>query len=213
MPVLDGLEATQRIRELQSQGMLAEGFGGTIVALTANAVKGDREKCIDAGMDDYLSKPVGAKEMLRMLAKYLPDQSVANQRLDTSEQSNSGSAAAMPDQTDCKPPINLDAALKRCLGDAGFLGQIFDQFKAEVPTCLLDLKSSVEVSDFSSAVRIAHSIKGAAGMVVAEPLRACAADIERLARDEPSENLLELIDQLDGKLQETLDYLDRLEMD
>jgi CheY-like chemotaxis protein/HPt (histidine-containing phosphotransfer) domain-containing protein len=63
MPTMDGLEATRQLR--------ARGFGGPVVALTANAMAGERERCLDAGCDDYLTKPVDREEFLRMLTRYL----------------------------------------------------------------------------------------------------------------------------------------------
>ena len=68
MPEMDGLEATRKIRALE------HGDGLPIIAMTANAMKGDREKCLEAGMDDYVSKPINRMELLRTLAKWTPVQ-------------------------------------------------------------------------------------------------------------------------------------------
>ncbi|QDS91534.1 Sensor histidine kinase RcsC [Roseimaritima multifibrata] len=69
MPEMDGFTATREIRRLQSVGELPEQL--PIIALTANALKGDRERCLDAGMDDYLTKPLLAAQLQAMLEKHL----------------------------------------------------------------------------------------------------------------------------------------------
>ncbi len=69
MPEVDGFAATREIRKRESAGPASRRL--PIVALTANALKGDRERCLEAGMDDYLSKPIGRDELRAMLAKYL----------------------------------------------------------------------------------------------------------------------------------------------
>ena len=67
MPVIDGYETTRQIRHQQNDGQRS-----IIVGLTAHAMVGDREKCLDAGMDDYLTKPVMEEDLLEMLQKWLP---------------------------------------------------------------------------------------------------------------------------------------------
>jgi CheY-like chemotaxis protein len=74
MPEIDGVEATRRIREAQAAGDPAFPTSLTIVAMTANAMTGDREICLAAGMDDYLSKPVKSADLRKLLDRYLnPD--------------------------------------------------------------------------------------------------------------------------------------------
>ena len=69
MPVVDGFEATRAIRRRESAG----GPRLPVIAMTANAMKGDRERCLEAGMDDYLSKPISVDALYALLTKYLPD--------------------------------------------------------------------------------------------------------------------------------------------
>ena len=69
MPVMDGFEATQKIREMTAQGILSR---IPIIALTANALSGDREKCLDAGMDDYLAKPFEIDQFLEKILAHVP---------------------------------------------------------------------------------------------------------------------------------------------
>jgi CheY-like chemotaxis protein len=77
MPVMDGLEATRAIRLAQAAGEPGFPRDLRIIAMTANAMSGDRERCLAAGMDDYLAKPVRSDELRKMLARHLPPISAA----------------------------------------------------------------------------------------------------------------------------------------
>jgi two-component system sensor histidine kinase/response regulator len=76
MPEMDGFEATRRIRQVEA----ARGTHTTIVAMTAHAMSGDRQRCIDAGMDGYIAKPVSRKALVQTLAEYSPRESVAEMK-------------------------------------------------------------------------------------------------------------------------------------
>jgi PAS domain S-box-containing protein len=208
MPVLDGLEATRQIRDLQKQGLIDEGFGGTIVALTANAVVGDRERCLEAGMDDYLSKPVEAGTLRKMLKNYLPAHQNESEEVDDFiEYDEDQKLPAMHHREENFPPIDMDKALERCMGDMKFLKSIFESFRADSQAYL----DQVGESDREAAMRAAHSIKGAAGMITAEPLRAVAEKVEmQLKLSEPVEGISDLMAELHEQMDRTLSFIDSL---
>ncbi|HKP20022.1 MAG TPA: PAS domain S-box protein [Thermoleophilaceae bacterium] len=145
MPILDGYEATGRIREREGRGDRVP-----IVAMTANTMEGDRERCITAGMDDYLPKPLRAEEL-----------EVALRR-------------ALADDEDAEPLVDRDV-LDELLGDEGLMDLFFEETSAQLDA----LNEAADAGDTPEVQRLAHTIKGAAATVGATRLAALAAEIEQ----------------------------------
>jgi len=161
MPVMDGFEATSRIR--------ASIPGIPIVAVTADAMSGDRDRCLSKGMNDYLSKPVDLKELANVLAKWLPI-------------SGSGDAAQTPaprDGEQADAVFNVEALLRRLMGDRQLAGTIVKGFLQDAPLQLNILRERLNQGDAPGARRQAHLLKGAAATVSAERLRGIALEMER----------------------------------
>jgi len=156
MPELDGLDATRQIREREMQ----RGGHLPIIAMTAHAMKGDRELCLSAGMDGYLMKPIRAEQLFRQI-----------------EDSTNVAPDGSPDSVLPLPElVDWNAAGKAVNGDQGLLGQVLEAFLAEGPQLLETLQSSFAARDGKRFQRAAHTLKSA--------LRtfgiASAADVENL---------------------------------
>lgn len=162
MPVLDGMKATSRIRELEADS----GRHIPIIAMTARAMKGDRERCLAAGMDDYVSKPIRKPKLLTALNSICPK------------------PVAEPDASE--PDVNCavvdwDDALETTDHNQSILLAIVEAAVLEVPDVCDQLQQAVAERDAAAAERLAHTMKGAAQAIAARPLAAVAADIEQMA--------------------------------
>ena len=164
MPVLDGLEATRRIREREE----GTGHHVPVVALTAHAMPPDRERCLEAGMDDYLSKPIRLAEIRAVLARWLPG---------TGDETLPPPPAPAADRRS----VDLALALEQLDGDEELLELAVDAFLQGAPAQLEELRSASSTRDAVALKRLAHGLKGAAGGVGAEPLREEAQRLEALA--------------------------------
>ena len=175
MPVMDGLKATREIRkkeeEFKAQGskqkLSARLERVPIIAMTAHAMAEHRQQCIDAGMDDYVSKPVNPEELIEVIEKQI-----------------SGSAEpvkpAAPVETQ---PVEEDvfdrsALLERVGGDKDLLNEIIAMFIEDIPVQLEELKQGIKENDAAVMRGQGHKIKGASATVGAEAMRQAAHEIE-----------------------------------
>ncbi|MBV5340181.1 MAG: response regulator [Deltaproteobacteria bacterium] len=193
MPVLDGYEAVREIRTRELTQNLAR---TPIVAMTAYALLGDREKCLDAGMDGYLSKPARPAEILAMLNKMVPDSVVKNnpnQALSTTlpipENSEEGVAV-----------FDRHSLLERLGGQEAMLKIFFDMFDKNVTGYLELLMAAFEQGDLEQVRIQAHTIKGAAGNISALRVSKTAAAMENLAREGQLAGAADLLPQLKDEI-------------
>jgi len=174
MPVMDGFEATRQIRQPQSA---ISDRQIPIIAMTAHAMQGDREKCLEAGMNDYVSKPLSARALVEVLEKWLPKENAAgamrSEETGKRKEEDEGSSPTVWDRA---------AMLERVLGDEELAGRILERFRVDIPRQIQVLKEFLEAGDVSGVEREAHTIKGVAANVGGEALRAVAFEMEKASR-------------------------------
>ncbi len=170
MPEIDGIEATARIRELEAK----RGTFTPIVAMTAHAMAGDRERFLEAGMDDYISKPISRarlREVLRGVGRTSPPDTPAVP-LDL-----------VADMDMAEQAYDRDVLMERVESDAELIRMLVDVFESDRSKLLGDIESALADDDAEALERAAHTIKGALGVFGAEPARARAERLEFIGRE------------------------------
>lgn len=178
MPVMDGLEATRRIREKES----GTGSRVPIIAMTAHALVGDRDRCIEAGMDHYISKPIRKRDLataLEMFDRPQVDSEDTHETTKVSTTQLSGEVAK----------INLDAALEAMENDQAILVSVIEAFIAEAPSLLKDFADAAQSRDQAVALRSAHTLKGNFAILQQSDEKQLWQDLETLARNGELESL------------------------
>jgi CheY-like chemotaxis protein len=177
MPEMDGLEATRAIR-VQEQNT---GRHLPIVAMTAHAMKGDRERCLEAGMDDYLSKPVQKAELFRVL------------EAQGSTRPATGPEAAVVSND---AVFDMSVALDRVDGEREVLEEIVRLYLTDAPSRLEEIEQGLAQGDAKRLVCAAHSLKGATGCLGGSRAADAAQRVEQLAANADLDHAVEAVDQL-----------------
>ena len=200
MPVLDGYGAVQEIREIER---LRSSVRIPIVAMTAYAMQGDREKCLAADMDAYLSKPARPAEIVAVLEQLVPDQKQTSQ----TDQPVQAIQATQPDEAsqtepeDTEPVFDRASLLERLGGREEMIGRFVDMFTRNVAAFQESLLSAVESRDGEQIRVQAHSIRGAAGNISARRVWRTASDIEAHAREGRLDEVAGLVVQLNNEIE------------
>ena len=179
MPVMGGIEATQaiRAREARRSWAMAGGWKPVpIVAMTAHAMEGDRQRCLEAGMDDYVTKPIKPKELFAAIDRVC---SSGENEGDDPEMSLLEDAQKLGERSD----LNLEQTLELLDGDADALKQLVDIFFADLGAKLQALKAAASDGDCATLMSVAHTFKGSVGVFNAGPSLEAAAAVEHAARD------------------------------
>ena len=204
MPVMDGLEATRRIRDPHSSVL---NHAIPVIALTAHAMRGDREKCLAAGMDGYLTKPVTAAALTEALEVWVTmDPSPRTpQEPRGPEAIGVGAAPEMEDAIGTEDAETEDAGtevfdraalVERLMGDADLAGEILAGFLDDIPRQMQALHASLAAGDRAAVEMQSHTIKGAASSINAEALRRAAQAMEEAAHSGDLSAAAGLMDQL-----------------
>jgi signal transduction histidine kinase/HPt (histidine-containing phosphotransfer) domain-containing protein len=177
MPEMDGLESTKRIHQNWLNGTLTS--KPRIVAMTANAMQGDRELCLSSGMDDYLSKPIRPAELVRVLWECQPISSNISVKISS---------------------INIDT-LHEVVNDIGgedpeFLLELIDSYLDNTQSLLQELYTSFAEHDFELMLRTAHSLKSSSGVIGADDLSSLCRELEAHLRNNNLEDLDIKIDKI-----------------
>lgn len=204
MPVMDGYTATRIIRESFEQGQLP------IIAMTAHALAGEREKCLAAGMNDYVSKPVEPPLLYQAIARWAPNRS-DKAPMTTDEPRNLEMAPVIEPPVTVQinsPPklegFDLQAALMRMGGNKALLLQLMNDFVKQYQDFSARLEQAMAAGDYVGAGREIHSLKGVAGTLGIDHLAAIAARFEKTLKQGASELLDPLKSELETELAKTL---------
>ena len=201
MPVMGGYEATEKIREYELKGA-ADGPGKTnvaripIVAMTANAMSGDREKCMAAGTDDYIAKPVTKGVLLAMVDKWLCSSPADDvEPAHGTDQTPRGEEILSVDI-----PMDYEKALAEYEGDQEFLMTVLNGFLERAKTQMQTLRQALSSGDAETVREEAHAIKGGSGILRADALSRAALELETLGRSGALEGGLELFERMEREL-------------
>lgn len=182
MPEMDGLEATRQIRNPLSA---IPNRTVPIIAMTAHAMQGDKEKCLEAGMNDYVAKPISPQALAEALEKWL-----LKEEAECGIQATEGRSQKAEEDRQPSPPIWDRAGLvERLMGDEDLAGTILQGFLADIPRQIEALKGYLEAGDAAGVERQAHTIRGAAGNVGGNTLRTLAFELERAGKSGDLESI------------------------
>jgi len=218
MPEMDGIDATRIIRKDIDSDHLP------IIAMTAHAMKGDRKKCLDAGMNDYVAKPIDSKELLVKLAKWIPVKRktsgsdsinnvkdlimVSNQGNYISSLVNSNSKVSFPNRM---PGIYIEDALKRLMGNAVLLKKLLHQFAEEYADAAQEIRTLLEKDSKVKALQLCHTLKSVAGNISAKRLYISSRKLESEIKNGTDSRIHKVFLDFDENLQEVLESIKRLE--
>ena len=207
MPEMDGMEATREIRRLESAGQQIARSGDhiPIIALTANALDGDRQKCLEAGMNGHVGKPIQAKELIRAIETLTASATIPQQR--ETQSSVPDHRTDPPARDDGRRPLIVDELAHRCMGSRTVACAILDEFESQLPRDLNALEQHVTSGDVDGIARIAHALRGAASTVAARDVFAVATELEKLARAEQIESVEAELITLQLEVERCLEYL------
>ena len=230
MPEMDGFEATQKIRAME-QGTSRH---LPIIAMTAHAMQGDRERCLEMGMDDYVSKPLEPKVLLNVLDRwanstdseekkveevqdYSSPAEVFSTGLDDGLFGESEPSAARENEESTPAfqavsyaeilPVNLNAALFRFDDDRDFMIAMLKEYRDHLPERLKEIHAALQDGDANRLGRLGHNLKGISLNFSAEPVADLALKLEEVGKREDLTNAPLLVAQLDTEVRRLEEYL------
>ncbi len=228
MPLMDGFEATQHIREWEGDNAHIP-----IIAMTAHALKEDRQHCLDAGMDDYIAKPLEPQVLLSAVDRWtgvrveeasqaeaseneagsLAEPSANHQEKQAESESVPTGGEVLAGTSDSVPadisslPIDIQSALPRFNSDQQFFNEMCKEFMNHLPSRLDEMKTAMQNGDLTLLMRSAHNLKGVSANFSAGPLFTLAERLEITSKQGGSQEGASLVDRIQVEVQRLREYL------
>jgi CheY-like chemotaxis protein/HPt (histidine-containing phosphotransfer) domain-containing protein/anti-sigma regulatory factor (Ser/Thr protein kinase) len=190
MPGMDGLQATAALRHREA----GTGRRVPVIALTAHAMQGDRERCLAAGMDGYVTKPVSGATLARAIAAVLGRPSAVPPVEDHTQSPGPVAAGDEP------AVIDTPALLRRLGGNRALLAQVVQLFRTDCAKRMSELAAAAACQDWARLCREAHTLKGTLGNLCANGAYAAALRLEMLARNQSSAEFAEAFQGLTAEI-------------
>ena len=205
MPVLNGYETTTAIRDQTSK---VRNHHIPVIALTANAMREDHERCLEAGMDDYLAKPIEVPELLAMLEKWLPHSTICRAGLDSG--TDAKSCASTESSGSASDIFNMAEFVRRNLGDLELSRDVAAIFIDSATEYLESIRTTLTAKDPVALRQAAHKLKGGAANLALPLLSETASKIEYHAIEGDLEKAVELLPELEHKLEQAVEAIQKL---
>ncbi|MFT5089523.1 MAG: two-component system sensor histidine kinase ChiS [Planctomycetota bacterium] len=190
MPDMDGFATTAAIRDKERDSDEHQ----IIIAMTAHSMQGDEQRCLDAGMDGYVSKPIKPEQLFSVIGQYAPQVAVERRALPSSTR-----AEESPNTDDAIAIFDRQAVLA-LIDDEELLHELVRLFLEGYPQQLELLRQAVATSDAMKLLRAAHTLKGSASNFAAAKVAACAHELEDMGRNERLEGAAKSLQSLEGEL-------------
>ncbi len=200
MPTMDGFQATAVIRSLEHTDRPRL----PIIAMTAHAMRGDRERCLAAGMDAYLAKPVDARKLIELVESFAPTAADADEKRRGGQPDGVDGASANQRQgvsPPDRPVFDLEVSLARLDGDRELFANMAQFFAEDSPGLLDSVRGALQAGDAETAERAAHSLKGLAANFSAEDAVQSAFQVERAAKAGKLQSAAASLGQLEREVQ------------
>ena len=217
MPVMDGYEATAAIREYESNNNKKHTI---IIAMTAHAMKGDREKFISVGMDDYVTKPIDWNILWSLLLKYCPDSkkiikhSYKNtQNINFGQEKQSLIKNDTPVTNETESVLNKRVLLQLAENGVDFINDILNESKKQISNNLNKLSNSIDKKNFKQILFDSHSVKNLGGSIGAMEFMTKANQIEESAKKQSIELCQKYFRELKLLFKDVCEYLEKLDID
>lgn len=186
IPIIDGYQATQEIRKLEGEGEHVP-----IIAMTANALAKDQEKCFSIGMDDYISKPLNLNELLNKMSKYLTLEG------DKSKETEAFKLKGYDDY--------IKNIVNEMMTELGFSQsdaiQLFIDFIEYLPNSISELEKGVSENNYDELKKLAHKLKGASANLRIETITQHSINLEEAAQNQDNNKCIEIISQIKNHLE------------
>jgi len=186
MPYLDGYETTRQIRKMKGKA-----YRTPIIAMTANAIEGDMERCLKAGMDDYISKPIDKGVLVEKLKRWIETLAKGH---DKQEYKTEG--AGKMSLAEELPVFDSEEAVARYDHDLDLLRAIIEVFVQETPAAMDEIASAIDSADSAAAGSKAHALKGGASYIGAKRFQQVAFSLENSGKSGDLSNAAELLSEL-----------------